>query len=98
MSDLKKNFKKAIKLPLRILIKKIFQKIGNKFYYSMQARKIAKNPIDIDSNIFENFEPNINFLFEVNNKKEHYIQELKKSGKEGQIIEQADKIGNHIFN
>ncbi len=98
MSDLKNNFKKATKLPPKILIKKIYQKIDNKIYYSIRAKKIAKNPINMDSNIFEKFEPNINFLFDINNKKERYIQELKKLGKEEQIIERADKICNHIFN
>jgi len=98
MSDLKIYLKKAAKLPLKILIKKIYQKIDNKIYYSMRAKKIAKNPINMDSNIFESFEPTINFLFDINNKKERYIQELKKSGKEEQIIEQADKICNHNFN
>lgn len=98
MSNLKIYLKKAAKLPPKILVKKIHRKIGNKIYYSIRAKKIAKNPIDIDLNIFNNFEPNIIFLFDINNKKEHYIQELKKSGKEEQIIEQADKICNHIFN
>ena len=64
----------------------------------MRAKKIAKNPIDIDSKIFNNFKPAIVFLFDINNKKEYYIQELKKSGKEEQIIKQANKICNHIFN
>ena len=97
MSDLKIYFKKAIKLPPKTLIKKIHRRINNKIYYSIRARNITKNPINMDSNIFKNFEPNINFLFDIN-KKERYIQELKKSGKEEQIIEQADKICNHIFN
>ncbi len=98
MSDLKIYFKKAIKLPPKTLIKKIHRRIDNKIYYSMRAKRVAKNPIDIDSNIFEKFEPTINFLFDINNKKEYYIQELKKSGKEEQIIKQANKIYNHIFN
>jgi len=98
MSNLKIYLKKATKLPPEILIKKVYRKINNKIYYSIRAKKVAKNPIDIDSNIFDNFEPTINFLFDINNKKELYIQELKKSGKEGKIIEQADKICNHIFN
>ena len=98
MSNFKIYLKKAAKLPPKTLVKKIYRKIDNKIYYSMRAKRIAKNPIDIDSNIFENFEPNINFLFDINNKKERYIQELKKSGKEEQIIEQADKICNHVFN
>ncbi|HBY58143.1 MAG TPA: hypothetical protein DEG96_09885 [Candidatus Atribacteria bacterium] len=98
ISDLKINFKKATKLPPKILIKKVYRKIDNKIYYFIRAKKITKNPIDIDSNIFENFEPNINSLLNINNKREHYIQELKNSGKEGQIIKQADRICNHIFN
>ena len=60
MSDLKSYFKKAIKLPPKILIKKVYRKIDNKIYYSIRAKRVAKNPIDIDSNIFENFESNIN--------------------------------------
>ncbi|PKM48965.1 MAG: hypothetical protein CVV02_18130 [Firmicutes bacterium HGW-Firmicutes-7] len=98
MNDLKIYFKKAIKLPPKTLIKKIHRKIDNKIYYSMRAKRVAKNPIDIDSNIFEKFEPTINFLFNINNKKEHYIQKIKKLGKEEQIIKQANKICNHIFN
>jgi len=98
MSDLKIYLKKATKLPPKILIKKIHRKIDNKIYYSIRAKRVAKKPIDIDSNIFEKFEPTINFLFDINNKKEHYIQELKKSGKEEQIIKEANKICNHIFN
>ena len=98
MSDFKIYLKKAAKLPPRILIKKAYRKINNEIYYSMRAKKIAKNPIDIDSSIFNNFKPTIEFLFDINNKKEHYIQELKKSGKEEQIIKQANKICNHIFN
>lgn len=98
MNNFKIYFKKAIKLAPKILIKKVYHKIDNKFYYSLRAKRIVKNPIDIDSNIFENYKPTINFLFDINNKKERYIQELKKSGKEEQIIEQADKICNHIFN
>ncbi len=98
MSNLKIYLKKATKLPPKILIKKVYRKIDNKIYYSIRAKKIAKNPINMDSNIFESFEPTINFLFDINNKKEHYIQELKKLGKEEEIIKQADKICNHIFN
>lgn len=98
MHDFKIFLKKVAKLPFRILIKKIFQKIDNKIYYSIRAKKIAKNPIDIDSSIFDNFKSTIDFLFDINNKKEYYIQELKKSGKEKQIIKQANKICNHIFN
>jgi hypothetical protein len=98
MSDFKIYLKKAAKLPPRILIKKAYRKINTEIYYSMRAKKIAKNPIDIDSNIFNNFKPTIDFLFDINNKKVHYIQELKKSGKEEQIIKQANKIYNHIFN
>jgi hypothetical protein len=98
MSDFKIYLKKAAKLPPRILIKKAYRKINNEIYYSMRAKKIVKNPIDIDSNIFNNFQPTIDFLFDINNKKEHYIQELKKSGKEEQIIKQSNKICNHIFN
>jgi len=70
MSNFKIYLKKAAKLPPKTLVKKIYRKIDNKIYYSMRAKRIAKNPIDIDSNIFENFEPNINFLFDINNKKE----------------------------
>jgi len=55
MSDLKKYLKKATKLPPKILIKKIHRRINNKIYYSIRAKKIAKNPIDMDSNIFNNF-------------------------------------------
>ena len=98
MSDIKIYLKKATKLPPKILIKKIHRRINNKIYYSIRARNITKNPINMDSNIFEKFEPTIIFLFDINNKKEHYIEELKKSGKEEQIIKQADKICNHIFN
>jgi len=98
MSDLKIYFKKAIKLPPKALIKKIHRRIDNKIYYSVRAKRVAKNPIDIDLNIFENFKPTINFLYDLNNKKETYIQEIRKLGKEEQIIEQADKICNHIFN
>jgi len=97
MANLKIYLKKVAKLPPGILIKKAYRKIDNKIYYSMRAKKIVKNPIDIDSNIFNNFKPDIVFLFNINNKKEHYIQELKKSGKEVQIIKQANKICNHIF-
>lgn len=98
MSDFKIYLKKAAKLPPRILIKKVYRKINNEIYYSMREKKIVKNPIDIDSNIFNDFKPTIDFLFDINNKKEHYIQELKKSEKEEQIIKQANKICNHIFN
>ena len=98
MVDFKMYLKKAAKLPPRILIKRVYRKINNEIYYSMRAKKIIKNPIDIDSTIFDNFKPFINFLFDINNKKEHYIQELKKSEKEKQIIKQADKICSHIFN
>jgi hypothetical protein len=98
MSDLKKYLKKATKLPPEILIKKVYRKINNEIYYSIRANKISKNPIDIDSNMFENFKPTINFLFDINNKKEHYIQELKKSKKEKQTITQANKICDHVFN
>ena len=62
MSDFKIYLKKAAKLPPRILIKKAYRKINNEIYYSMRAKKIAKNPIDIDSNIFNNFKPTINFF------------------------------------
>jgi len=98
MNDLKIYFKKVIKLPPKILIQKAYCKIDNKIYYSLRAKRIVKNPIDMDSKIFENFEPDINFFFNINNKKEYYIQELKKLEKEEQIIEQADKICNHTFN
>ena len=98
MSDFKIYLKKAAKLPPRILIKKIYRKINNEIYYSMRAKKIVKNPIDIDSSIFNNFKPIIDFLFDINNKKEPYIKELKKLGKEEQIVKQANKICNHIFN
>jgi len=98
MNDLKIYFKKMVKLSPKTLIKKTYQRIANKIYYSIREKKIVKNPIDIDSNIFNDFKPTIDFLFDINNKKEHYIQELKKSGKEEQIIKQANKICNHIFN
>jgi len=98
MSDLKIYFKKMVKLPPKILIKKIYRRIDNKIYYSMRAKRVAKNLIDIESNIFDDFESTIKFIFDINNNKERYIQELKKSGKEKQIIKQADKICNHIFN
>ena len=97
MSDFKIYLKKTAKLPPGILIKKAYQKINNEIYYSMRAKKIAKNPIDIDSNIFNNFKPFINFLFDIN-KKQYCIQEFKRLGKEEQIIKQANKIYNHIFN
>ena len=97
MANLKIYLKKAAKLPPRILIKKVYRKIDNKIYYSIRARRIAKNPIDIDSNIFDNFKPFINFLFDIN-KKECCIQEFKRLGKEEQIMKQADKLCNHIFN
>ena len=97
MSDFTIYLKKATKLPPGILIKKAYRKINNEIYYSVRAKKIAKNPINIDSNIFNDFKPTINFLFDIDNKKEHYIQELKKSGKEEQIIKQTNKICNHIF-
>ena len=97
MSVLKKNFKKAIKLPFKVLIRKACEKIGNKIYYFIRAKKIAKKPVDIDSNIFDNFKPFINFLFDIN-KKEYYIQEFERLGKEEQIVKQADKLCNHIFN
>lgn len=98
MSNLKIHLKKAIKLPPKILIKKAYRKIDNKIYYYMRAKRVAKNPLDISSNIFDDFKPIINFLFDINSKKEYYIQELKKSGKEGQIIKQANTLCNHIFN
>ena len=98
MNDLKIYFKKMVKLPPKTLIKKIYRRIGNKIYYSIRARRIAKNPIDMDSNIFNNFKPTIDFLFDINDKNEYYIQKLKKLGKEEQIIKQANKIYNHIFN
>ena len=98
MSNLKTYLRKAAKLPPKTLLKKIHRRIDDKIYYSIRAKIVAKNPINMDSNIFENFKPNINFLFDVNNKKEYYIQELKKSGKEEQVIKQANKICNHIFN
>ena len=98
MSNLKIYLKKSTKLPPKILIKKVYRKIDNKIYYSIRAKKVAKNPIDIDSNIFDNFKPTTNFLFDINNKKERYIQEFRKSGKEKQIIKQANKLCNHIFN
>ncbi|PKP61720.1 hypothetical protein CVT91_02180 [Candidatus Atribacteria bacterium HGW-Atribacteria-1] len=97
MSVLKKNFKKAIKLPFRVLIRKACEKIGNKIYYFIRAKKIEKNPVDIDSTIFDDFKPFINFLFDIN-KKEYYIQEFGRLGKEEQIVKQADKLCNHIFN
>ncbi len=97
MSDFKIYLKKTAKLPPRILIKKVYRKINNEIYYSMRAKKIAKNPIDIDSNIFNNFKPTIDFLFDIN-KKEYYIREFERLGKEEQIVKQADKLCNHIFN
>ena len=97
MIDLRKYIKKVAKLPPRILIKKIYQKINNKIYYSIREKKIIKNPIEIVSKIFNNFKPTIEFLFDIN-KKEYYMQELKKIGKEEQIIKQANKVCNHIFN
>lgn len=97
MSDLKKNFKKVIKLPFRALIRKACQKINNEIYYSIHAKKIAKNPTDIDSTIFDDFKPFINFLFDIN-KKEYYIQEFERLGKKEQIVKQTDKLCNHIFN
>ena len=98
MSDLKIYFKKMVKLPPKTLIKKIYRRIDNKIYYSMRAKKVAKNPIDIESNIFNDFEPTIKFLFDMNNKKERYIQELKKLEKDEQIIEQSNKTCSHVFN
>jgi len=97
MSNLKIYLKKAAKLPPKILVKKIHRRINNKIYYSIRAKKITKKPIDIESKIFNNFKPTINFLFNIN-KKKYYIQELKKSGKEEQTIKQANKICKHIFN
>ena len=97
MSDLKIYLKKATKLPPKVLIKKVYRKINNRIYYFMRARRVVKNPIDIDLSVFENFKPTINFLF-YTDKKEHCIQELKKSGKEEQIVKQANKLCNHIFN
>lgn len=97
MSDFKIYLKKAAKLPPRILIKRAYRKINNEIYYSIRAKKIARNPVDIDSNIFDNFKPFINFLFDIN-KKECCIQEFKRLGKEEQIVKQADKLCNHIFN
>jgi hypothetical protein len=73
------------------------KKIGNKIYYFIRAKKIAKNPIDINSSRFDNFKPTINFLFDIN-KKEYYIREFKRLEKEEQIVKQANRICNHIFN
>lgn len=98
MSDLGTCLKKVTKFPPKMLIKKIYQKIDNIIYYFIRAKRVEKNPINMDLNVFENYEPSINFLFNISDKKKCYIQELKKSGKEKQIIKQADKICNHIFN
>lgn len=90
--------KKIANLPPKILIKKIYRRINTKIYYYMRAKKVAKNHINIESNIFDDFKPAINFIFDIKNRKEFYIREIKKSGRERQIIKQADKICNHIFN
>ena len=94
MSTIRTYLKNAEGLPSKILVKKMLQKINRKIYFAIRAKKIVKYPIDMDSNIFADFKPKINFLFNLDNN-EYYIKNLNK---EKQIIKQANKMCNHIFN
>lgn len=98
MDNIRRYFKKAKNISRKQLMKKITNKIFERFYNTIRKQIIIRRPIDIDTNVFYEYEPNINFLFNIDGKKDYYKNKIKELGKEEEIIERANKICEHVFN
>lgn len=91
------KFNKLKNMPFNIIMKKSINRINSDIHYKYRKIMIKKNPIDMENRYFEGFEPRCNFIFDSNNK-QYYINNLLNLHVQNNIISDADKIVNHIFN
>lgn len=82
---------------MKRLFKKVLSKMYYKSYYIHRKNAIKRNPIDIDQNDFNDFKSKCKFIFDPNNKK-YYVDKLTNLNLKHSIIEDGEKICNHIFN
>lgn len=97
MSNLQYKIQKLRNMPFKTLTKKIVIKGYDKLYYNWKEKILTFKPIDISDKYFEEFSSETPFLFNVNDKR-YYVEQLKISNDETEILEDAEKICSHNFN
>lgn len=84
---------RIIALKIRSVKRKILYRL-----YCIYRKKIIKSKrTDLKDSLFDNFAPKCSFIFNFNDK-EHYVNSIKKLNIENSIVNDAEKICNHVFN
>lgn len=91
------KLQKIKELSLQEISIKCIEKVAKKFICLFRKVKLQIKPIDIDNKYFNEFSSNCEFLFD-DKIKSIYICEVSSSKLEKDIILEADKICEHIFN
>jgi hypothetical protein len=99
MGDIMRKYmqtlKKIRKMPVSVVAKKANQKVKQKAYHLYRRHTINFFPIDTSIGIFLNFKTDSQPLF--NKNKDFYSKEIVSLQKKEQIIQDANKICNHMF-
>ncbi|MGY1464919.1 alginate lyase family protein [Bacillus toyonensis] len=83
--------------PVHIIARKVAQKSYDAIYYKGRKIIVSRNLIDLEEEVFKDFQPLCNFLFKTKEKLD-YVNKLKKLDVEAETIRDADEIYNHVFN
>lgn len=97
MKDLQQKFDRLKKMPIKVAVMKIGQKVINRSYHIIRKNIIQYKPINIESKLFYKFTPACSFFFSSLNK-DNYTARLSSLNINNEIINDADQICNHIFN
>jgi len=90
------RIKRYKKLPFNLILKKIIVRLYRSIYFKFREVRIKNNPITMDCGIFSGWNSGMKFLFN-NDRQDYYIKEIDEFDKTEEIIRQADKIVDHVF-
>ncbi|MDN3019177.1 alginate lyase family protein [Paenibacillus sp. BSR1-1] len=97
MGELQQKINKLRNMPVKVITRKIGQKLSDNTYHIIRKNIIKFMPVDIDVELFVNFEPEFKFMFNPL-EKDYYRNKLIEFNLERQIIDEANKICKHQFN
>jgi len=97
MVKYKRYLKKAREMPIDVLIKKLVKRSYLKGYHKARETKLKYKKISMKEGSFENWQSDIDFLFNSHEKRK-YVEILREKQEVNGVIRQADKICAHTFN
>lgn len=96
LKQILKQLGKVRGMPFQIVLKKVVGKGKEKLYYAVREKWVSRRPVDMPEKYFIDYQPNLDFLFDLQ-AKEMYMQTLRKWDQEQAIIDQAERICRHVF-